>query len=91
MAGYVSLLELIRNGTMSAEVGALLWAAVDEQVSFITVALPRLAGKSTVAEAMLALRPAEVGIHRVVGDAEEMANLKEKHLGGYLVVAEVTP
>ena len=42
----ITIAELVRNGTMSAEMAATLWSAVDEQRSFLTVAIPRFAGKS---------------------------------------------
>lgn len=88
MAGEITLVELVRNGTMSEEVAALLWAAVDEKVSFLVVAVPRLAGKSTTSDAILALRPPGVPLHRVAGEAEVMDRLIKEQLGGYLVVAE---
>ncbi len=87
----ITIAELISNGTMSAEVGAALWAAVDEQRSFLTVAIPRFAGKSTLSNAVLALRPPGVPLHKVDGSPEEMERLKRERLGGYLVVAEFSP
>ena len=83
-----TILDLIANGTMSAEMAATLWAAVDERRSFVVVAIPRLAGKSTVGNAMLSLLPAEVPVHRLSGEEEEMGRLKEEATGGYLVVGE---
>ncbi|MPZ49582.1 MAG: hypothetical protein GEU75_09845 [Dehalococcoidia bacterium] len=87
----ITIAELVRNGTMSAEMAAVLWAAVDEQLSFLTVAMPRNAGKSTTSEAVLALRPPGVTLHRVAGQAELMQRLQTERLGGYLVVAEFSP
>ena len=83
-----TILDLIANGTMSAEMAATLWAAVDEQRSFVVVAIPRLAGKTTVTNAMLALMPQKVPAHRLSGDEAEMGRLKEEANGGYLVVGE---
>ena len=84
----ITIAELVRNGTMSAEMAATLWAAVDERRSFLTVAIPRFAGKSTTSEAILALRPTDVALHRVDGSEEQMERLKRERLGGYLVVGE---
>jgi hypothetical protein len=67
---------------------AVLWAAVDEQVSFLTVAIPRFAGKTTVSNAILALRPPEVLLHWVDGHPDLMDRLKQERRGGYLAVAE---
>src|SRR5918997_620616 len=84
----VSIAELVRNDTMSAEMAALLWAAVDEQVSFLTVALPRMAGKSTTSNAILALREPSVPLTQVYGEADEMEALARERRGGYLIVDE---
>ena len=88
MAGEITVAELVRNGTMSAEMAGILWAAVDERRSFLTVAIPRFAGKSTLSNAVLALRPPDVPLHHVDGSPEVMQHLKQERLGGYLVVAE---
>lgn len=87
----ITIAELVRNGTLSAEIAATLWAAVDERRSFLTVAIPRFAGKSTLSSAVLALRPPDVALHQVDGSPELMARLRRESAsggGGYLVVAE---
>ena len=84
----IGIAELVRNGTLSAEIAATLWVAVDEERSFLTVAIPRFAGKSTLSHAVLALRPPDVPLHHVDGAPELMERLRRERLGGYLVVAE---
>jgi hypothetical protein len=88
MAGELTLPALVQNGTMSEEVAALLWAAVDQQVSFLVVAVPRFAGKSTTSQAILSMRRPEIPVHEVAGEPAEMERLVRERLGGYLVVAE---
>ena len=88
MADAPTIIELIRNGTLSAEMAAALWAAVEERRSFVMVAIPRLAGKSTLMNALLALLPPQVPVHHLSGDEAEMARLKAAATGGYLVVGE---
>lgn len=85
----ITIAELIRNGTMSAEIAGLLWAGVNEKVSFLTAAVYRNAGKSTIAKAVLSLRPKNVSLHYASNNwqvTEKLLNV-EKH-GGYLVVDE---
>lgn len=85
----ITIAELIRNKTMSAEMAGLLWAGVNEKVSFLTAAVYRNAGKSTVAKAVLSLRPKNVSLHYASNNwqvTEKLLNV-EKH-GGYLVVDE---
>ena len=85
-----TILDIIRNGTLSAEMAATLWAAVDQRWSFVVTAIPRFAGKSTVMNAMLSLLPSQVPVHHLSGDEEEMGRLKEEAPTGrgYLVVGE---
>jgi hypothetical protein len=82
--------ELVRNGTLSAEMAAVLWAAVDERVSFLTAAVPRKAGKSTTSKAALALGRPELPIHQVRGEPEVIEQLERERLGGYLLVEEIS-
>jgi hypothetical protein len=84
----LTIADLVGNGTLSSEIAALFWAAVDERRSFLTVAIPRFAGKSTLSNAVLALRSPEVPVHPVAGEPEVMSRLAAERRGGYLVVAE---
>ena len=88
MADAPTIIEIIRNGTLSAEMAATLWAAMDRRLSFVVVAIPRFAGKSTVGNAILSFLPSEVPIHRITGDAAQMEQLKREATGGYLAVGE---
>ena len=87
----LSIAALVANGTMNADIAGTLWAAVDEQLSFLTVAVPRNAGKTTVGSAMLALRQPDTALHFALGEAEELERLAEARLGGYLVIGEFSP
>ncbi|HLF71940.1 MAG TPA: hypothetical protein VI759_07300 [Dehalococcoidia bacterium] len=84
----ITIAELVRNGTMSAEIAAVLWAAVDERLSFLTVAIPRFAGKTTTSNAVLAMRPPHVPASLVHGHAQELEALRRERRGGYIVVPE---
>ena len=88
MAGEITIIELVRNGTLSAAMAARLWSALEERRSILVVAIPRFAGKSTVTRALLSLLPAGVPVHQLSGEEAQMAELKQAALGGYLVVGE---
>ena len=88
MSSGLSIADLIANGTLSAEQAATLWAMVEERHSFVVVAIPRFAGKSTTMDAVLGLLTADVPVHRLSGDEAEMDRLKQQATGGYLVVGE---
>ena len=88
MADTVTIVDLIRNGTLTAQMAATLWAAVDRGRSLAVVAIPRFAGKTTTTNAVLSLLPSEVPVHHLSGEEAEMDSLKEAATGGYLVVGE---
>lgn len=88
MPGDLTVLELVGNGSMSAEMASALWAAMDDRRSFIVAAGPRQAGKSTMTEAILDFLPAGVPRHDLTGDATQMDALAASPNGGYLVVSE---
>ena len=88
MPDSVTIVDLIRNGTMSSHMAAVLWAAVDARLSIVIVAIPRLAGKTTTGNAILSLLPPDVPVHRLMGDPAQVDELKEAATGGYLVVPE---
>ena len=84
----LTLLDLVRNGTMSARVAATLSAIAEEKRSFMIVAVPRFAGKSTVGRAMLDFAPRSAPLHHLSGSEAEMEELARRPDGGYLVVGE---
>lgn len=65
-----SVVELIRTGTLDAELGATLWVLIEGRVPVIVAARDRGAGKTTVLHAVLDFLPS--GMHRVelAGEAE---------------------
>jgi type IV secretory pathway ATPase VirB11/archaellum biosynthesis ATPase len=88
VASAITLVELVRNGTLSADMAAVLWSAVDEEVSFVTAAVPQLAGTSTLSHAILDMRRPDIPLSEVAGEPELMARLQQEQRGGYLVVGE---
>jgi hypothetical protein len=83
-----TLLDLVKNGTMNSDTAATLWTIAQERRSFMVVAVPRFAGKSTVTKAMLAFVPQGVPMHYLSGDEAEMEQLRQHPDDGYLVVGE---
>ena len=58
--------------------------------SFIVLAVPRLAGKSTVLRAILAERPPSSPVMTLAVDGQDVDQLVKKSAGGYLVIPEIT-
>ncbi len=54
----LSLLDLIKAGNMTEEVGAILWALLHRRPSMIVAAVPQRAGKTATLTALLDLLPA---------------------------------
>ena len=87
----LSLDDLVANRTMSAPMAATLKRAATERRSFLVIALPRMAGKSTVGKAMLDVaRGAGAPIRELGEDGTDVAALAEAARGGYLYVPEVS-
>ncbi len=87
----IGLADLVRNRTMSAEIAATLAGAVEERRSFLVFAVPRLAGKTTVLEAMRARAGADTPVRSVTGEPAEIARLRSGDGRGYLLIPEITP
>jgi hypothetical protein len=86
----LTLADLVANGTMSAEIAATLRATAHDRHSFLVVAIPRLAGKSTVMAAMLALAPKGAPVKTVGDDGVDIDALAAASKGGYLVIPEIS-
>jgi len=87
----LTLDDLARNGTMSPAIAATLRKAVEAHRSYLVIALPRLAGKSTVGKAMLAFaRKAKWPIRELGEDGTDVDALAAEARGGYLYVPEVS-
>src|SRR5216117_73565 len=87
----LTLDDLARNGTMSLAIATTLRKAVEAHRSYLVIALPRLAGKSTVGKAMLAFaRKAKWPIKDLGEDGTDVEALAAEARGGYLYVPEVS-
>jgi hypothetical protein len=86
----LKLEDLVANGTMSPEIASTLRATAEGRHSFLVVAIPRLAGKSTVMQAMLAHAPKGAPAKTVGDDGVDIDALATASAGGYLVVPEIS-
>jgi hypothetical protein len=75
---------------MSRDIAETLRGIAGERRSFIVLAVPRLAGKSTVLRAILAERPASTPVMTLAEDGLDIDELIKKSAGGYLVIPEIT-
>ena len=87
----LTLDDLVANDTMSRSIATTLRKAVEAHRSYLVIALPRLAGKSTVGKAMLAFaRKAKWPIRELGEDGTDVDALAAEARGGYLYVPEVS-
>ena len=82
--------DLVANRTMSREVAETLRRIGRDRRSFVVLAVPRLAGKSTVLRAILAERPPTSPVMTLAEDGQDIDELVKKSTGGYLVIPEIT-
>lgn len=61
------MVELVANDTVPAEVAGALWWAMERGASALSAAGPRLAGKTTLATALLSFLPDEARLYAVRG------------------------
>jgi Flp pilus assembly CpaF family ATPase len=86
----LTLDDLVANRTLSAGMAALLAAATAERHSILNVAIPRMAGKSTLMDAVLAERPPEVPIYALGRRHGASLGIPESGAtGGYLSFSEI--
>lgn len=86
----LSLDDLVANRTMSPEIATTLRRAAAERRSFLVMAVPRFAGKSTVMRAMLAHAPANAPVRVLRSDGGDVDALLSGCRNGYLVVPEIS-
>lgn len=86
--GAVRLADQVANGTMSQDIADLLRDTARARKSFIVMAVPRLAGKTTTLRAMLAEQRGPVVA--LGHDGDDVAELVPRAHGGYLVVPEIS-
>jgi hypothetical protein len=72
-----SIVRLIADGTLDADVAALLWLLVEARTPIVVAAGPRGTGKSTVLDALLAFLPSGVATRTLAGYAEDFEWLPE--------------
>ena len=65
-----SIVELIRSGTLDAELAATLWVLIEGRVPLVVAAADGGAGKTTVLGALLDFLPPDVRIRELAGAAE---------------------
>lgn len=87
-ADQPSLDELVANGTMSEAIAATLRATARGRHSYLLVAIPRFAGKTTVMRAMLAHAPKGTPVETVEDDGTDVPRVLAASKGGYIVVPE---
>ena len=83
--------DLVANGTMSRGIAATLRHIAEKRRSYLVIALPRMAGKSTVGKAILDVAKKAGATIRELGlDGTDVAALAREARGGYLYVPEVS-
>jgi hypothetical protein len=84
----IRLADQVANGTMSQEIADVLRETAQAHKSFVVMAVPRLAGKTTTMHAMLAEQSTPV--LSLGSDGDDVDPLVERAKGGYLIVPEIS-
>jgi hypothetical protein len=84
----IRLADQVANGTMSQEIADLLRDTAIAHKSFLVMAVPRLAGKTTTMRAMLAEQ--DTPVLALGYDGDQVDPLIERAKGGYLIVPEIS-
>jgi hypothetical protein len=86
---HLSLVDLVANGTIPARPAALLWWAMERGASLVTAGGPSGAGKTTLANALLAFLPAGARVYAVAG-ADDRLELPAHGGRTYLLICELS-
>jgi type IV secretory pathway ATPase VirB11/archaellum biosynthesis ATPase len=74
---------------MSKDIAGTLRDAVAKRRSFVVMAVPRLAGKTTVMRAMLGELPPGAPVRAIGIDGDDITALLAESSGGYFVIPEI--
>jgi hypothetical protein len=72
-----SVAQLIADGTLDADVAAIIWLLVEGRVPLVVGAGPRLVGKTTLLNALLDFLPPDIGTRQIRGRAEDFSWLPD--------------
>lgn len=86
----LSLDELVENRTLSASMARTLRELVTASRSFVVTAIPRLAGKTTLMNAILGERQPGVAARVATGATTELRGMIRAPERGYLVIPEIS-
>ena len=87
----LSVLDLLRNGTLDVETASLLWLLVERKSSIIVAAVPQLAGKTTLLTALADFMPSWFGKVYTRGRDEDFSFLWNTDPSStYLLVPELS-
>lgn len=82
-----SIVELIRTGTLDAELAAQLWLLIEARVPVVVAAEDHGTGRSTLLDALLAFLPNAIRLVELVGEDEDFAWLPQASELGWPGVA----
>lgn len=89
--GRLTLLDLVRNGTLDLRTAALLWLLVEAKSSIIVAAAPQLAGKTTLLTALIDFMPPWYERVYTRGREEDFSFLRETEpSSSYILVPELS-
>ena len=90
-ADRLSLLELVRNGSLDIAIASILWLLVEKKASLVVAAGPRLAGKTTMLTAIMDFAPPRYAKVYMRGVDEDFSFLGQSQSSGtYLMVPELS-
>ena len=84
-------MELIRTGTLDAELAAQLWLLVEARVPVVVAAVAQGAGKSTLLGALLDFLPPSVRVIELAGETETFDWLPQASELGWPGIARAVP
>lgn len=85
---HLSILELVKNGTLDLKLAALLWLMMEHRASVLVAAGPSFAGKTTTFNVLRDFLPPSVKQVELRGYGEDFAFLEESDPSQTYLVAE---